>query len=446
MTRRWLPRGTIAAVSALVVIVALSSRAPLSAREEHVARLAAAAGATSPDGPARPLLIQANGELWLQPLAVYPAAALLKSGWSREAAVRLPAAVAGVLTAALTYLLTKRVMGTRVAMLAATFLLMVPAYLVHTRTAGADLMMMPPVLLWLLCVLEQIERPRRWVPIAAGAALSIALYTQPAGVLAVPVYFVIGSIVWLRAAMWGQAVRTVAYVRESSDVRNSTHGLIPTLAAAAAGVALGSLPLVIWFLQHPASYPDTFGRWAVHLAHVRNPLEGLAAFTHWDVMSRRAGAYWDYLNPTFLFVRGEVFNPLLGLLIPIGLWVSWHGMALAARSAPPSAFERRCIPPGGVVPPSNIPDILGRRALPAGRLAVLDATMELHHGLLGPRLILTSFVVAPAAAVLLDEPRHAALALPLAVFGAVLAALGAETLVRRLVHVLNSRRSRYERP
>jgi hypothetical protein len=130
----------------------------------------------------------------------------------------------------------------------------------------------------------------------------------------------------------------------------------------------------------------------VHLAHVRNPLEGLAAFTHWDVMSRRASAYWDYLNPIFLFVRGEVFHPVVGLLIPIGLWVSWHGMAL------------------------------------------------------GPRLILTSFVLAPAAAVLLDEPRHAALALPLAVFGAVLAALGAETLVRRLVQLLNNRRSRYERP
>src|SRR6266849_5236902 len=93
---------------------------------------------------------------------------------------------------------------------------------------------------------------------------------------------------------------------------------------------------------------------------------------------------------------------------------------LAARGAAPSAFERRCIPAppqrasrvgdagaGGVAPPSNIPDIatpprkprasgapaLGRRALPgvpsvaatvrapAGRLAALGATMELHHGL-----------------------------------------------------------------
>src|SRR5713226_2555245 len=70
---------------------------------------------------------------------------------------------------------------------------------------------------------------------------------------------------------------------------------------------------------------------------------------------------------------------------------------IAARGATPSAFERRCIPsppqrgcrvggPGSgcVAPPSNIPDILGRRALPYGRIAALGATMDLHHGPLEP--------------------------------------------------------------
>src|SRR5262245_51995882 len=55
---------------------------------------------------------------------------------------------------------------------------------------------------------------------------------------------------------------------------------------------------------------------------------------------------------------------------------------LAARSATPSAFERRCIPADCVAPPSNIADILSRRALPPASLAVLGATMDLHHGLL----------------------------------------------------------------
>src|SRR5436853_3179718 len=71
-------------------------------------------------------------------------------------------------------------------------------------------------------------------------------------------------------------------------------------------------------------------------------------------------------------------------------------VALAARGESPAAFGapnaaaalgtpfgRRCIPADCVAPPSNIPDILGRRALSAGRLAALGATPDFHHRLLG---------------------------------------------------------------
>src|SRR2546426_7640368 len=56
-------------------------------------------------------------------------------------------------------------------------------------------------------------------------------------------------------------------------------------------------------------------------------------------------------------------------------------VGLAARGETPTAFGRRCIPADCVAPPSNIPDILGRRALSAGRLAALGATPEFNHGL-----------------------------------------------------------------
>src|SRR5712691_2078330 len=56
--------------------------------------------------------------------------------------------------------------------------------------------------------------------------------------------------------------------------------------------------------------------------------------------------------------------------------------ALAARGESPAAFDGRCIPGGCVAPPSNTPGILGRRALPAGRLARLGATPDFHRGLL----------------------------------------------------------------
>src|SRR5437660_7379961 len=55
---------------------------------------------------------------------------------------------------------------------------------------------------------------------------------------------------------------------------------------------------------------------------------------------------------------------------------------LAARGESLAAFDERCIPTGCVAPRSNTPGILGRLALPAGRLARLGATPDFHHGLL----------------------------------------------------------------
>src|SRR5436309_8098965 len=56
-------------------------------------------------------------------------------------------------------------------------------------------------------------------------------------------------------------------------------------------------------------------------------------------------------------------------------------LSLTARGERLAAFDERCIPASGVAPPSNTPGILSRRALPAGRLARLGATPDVHHGL-----------------------------------------------------------------
>ncbi len=60
---------------------------------------------------------------------------------------------------------------------------------------------------------------------------------------------------------------------------------------------------------------------------------------------------------------------------------------LAVRGESPSAFDERCILVACVAPPSNTGGILGRRALPARRLARLGAAPDFHHGLLGPRVV-----------------------------------------------------------
>ncbi len=67
----------------------------------------------------------------------------------------------------------------------------------------------------------------------------------------------------------------------------------------------------------------------------------------------------------------------------IGACSHFSDTLLAARGESLAAFDGRCIPAGCVAPQSNTPGILGRRALPAGRLARLGATPDFHHGLLG---------------------------------------------------------------
>jgi 4-amino-4-deoxy-L-arabinose transferase-like glycosyltransferase len=365
MKARWLPWVVVAAVSALILSGALMSRPPLSDREEQ---LAALAGSLAFGGATWSLLVHAGGEIWFQPLEIYPTAVLLKTGLTPAAALRLPSAFAGVLTALLTAMLAMRVSGTRAAALAPVLLLLVPAFLAHTRSGGGELMMVPPILTWFVVVLEHRARPRGWLPIAGGAALAVSLYTQPAGVLAVPVYLLIGSVALLGG---GRGWRPVA--------------------EAAGAIALCALPLAVVFVRDQAVYPDTFGRWAVHLAHVRNPWDGLIAFTRWDVMGRRAGAYWGYFSPGLLFLSGQMFTPIFGVLIPFGIWAV-ESQATVAR-----------------------------------------------------RLIIAGLLAAPVAPVLLDIPRSPGLVLPLAVFGVYLAALGIEALVAAAVHVLNDARSVHER-
>src|SRR5438093_8092008 len=76
-------------------------------------------------------------------------------------------------------------------------------------------------------------------------------------------------------------------------------------------------------------------------------------------------------------IRGRAIRHIV-IAVAVGVAL----LAVAARGETPPAFGRRCIPADCVAPPSNIPDILSRRALSAGRLAALGATADFHHGLL----------------------------------------------------------------
>jgi 4-amino-4-deoxy-L-arabinose transferase-like glycosyltransferase len=341
-------RWSVAAAGAALLLMSIVNPAPLNDRDRVLLE------AVSHRSASGTLFVNAGDALWYQPLAVYPTAALLAAGIPIEQALRLPSALAGVLTVLLTYALALRVTGRDwAAAWAAILLLLFPGFVALARAPAAELMVVPLVLAWLVAVVEHIERPRTWLPFAGGIALGMCVYTQPAGVLAVPIYFAVGAAAMLNA-----------------DRRVTPVGL------AAAGVLTVLSPVVVWVLRHPESYADTFGRWAIHAAHIGNPWDGLVAFTRWHVMARRVGEYWHYFNPTFVFGR-ELLGAIVLPVVVVGLW----GLNSAASRV-------------------------------------------------GQWFVIAGLLAAPAAAVLLDAPRTASLAVLMIPFAATLAGIGVVTLAR----------------
>src|SRR5262245_2063318 len=93
--------------------------------------------------------------------------------------------------------------------------------------------------------------------------------------------------------------------------------------------------------------------------------------------------------------RGRARQPGQGRRSPA--MTTRHHSMLAARGESLAAFDGRCIPAGGVAPRSNTPGILGRRALPSGRLARLGATPDFHHGLLAALLVIAGLTAGGRA-------------------------------------------------
>ena len=60
-------------------------------------------------------------------------------------------------------------------------------------------------------------------------------------------------------------------------------------------------PLLLWYARHPGTYPDTWGRWVLHAAHLRNPVVWLQSL-HWDRLGNVAKLFSDFFAPSHLFL------------------------------------------------------------------------------------------------------------------------------------------------
>lgn len=341
-------------VCALVIALVAAGPWPRASDAALTAQIEAAASARGSHG----LFVHAGGETWYQPLTVYPSALLAAAGLRADVAAVVPSLVAAIAVVWLTFALAVRLpLSEPMAALAATLVIAMPGFITHAGAPGGGMMLCAFVLTWCVAVLDYAGRRRVWVLMIGASMLALSAYAHPAGVLAVPFFFVLGGIALRRGGMaWAPIVR------------------------AAATIALVLTPIVVWTALHANAYPDTLGRWAIHAAHVRNPLDGIVAFTRWHVAARRVSDYWNYFSPTFLFAPGQFFGLWPAVLIPLGVW--------------------------SITPPQGT-------SMTRGAWLVLGACLTV-----------------PMSAVLLDGARDASAVLTLLPLGAVLAAAGARHVVQ----------------
>lgn len=241
------------------------------------------------------------GNTWYQPVLFYLVAIVLKFAPLSEFTVRLPTALlGGVINIALLYAVAWRLMRHRgYAAIAAALLAASPAHVLLCRQAADYVCPLPFVLAWFWCLLIYVETGATWAGISAGLALGVGCYTYITSWMLMPFYL---------ALSWFVIARSGA-------------GRVRQAAILSAGFLLPLLLLVPWLWAHPEMLANLS-------ALYRRSDPGDVSVAQAVAQDITAGGlarmlltnYWDYFNPSFLFVTGSSSRLVSTGLAGVFLW------------------------------------------------------------------------------------------------------------------------------
>ena len=241
---------------------------------------------------------------WFQPVPVYMSAALHTVSIRSSHA---PAVIAGAANIALVFLIAGAISGTAAAYGAGLVLLFSVSHGALIDDIEA-LLSATFVLLWMAGVLRFLKFDSLRALLGAAVALGLYVYSHHSAPLtAVFLWMLTLSLTWRR-----------------NRVR---------LALATMVFGMMWLPAAAWFYWHPEMYPDTFGRWFVFKAHLRNPLDGLRAFMNPNTLGQRASLYWGFWDPSWLFLSVFPAAPLCLVTFFRARHIPRHAMLLLIGSA-----------------------------------------------------------------------------------------------------------------
>ncbi len=308
--------------------------------------------------------IQLRGEErsgWFFPVIFYAIAVVFKALPLSEMSARLPTAVVGLTDIILIFFVTRRIFKCDwLAVSAAGMLALTPAHFILSRYALDYLYPVPFLLGWLSCVLAYLESGRLRTLFAATLLLGVGFYSYIAAVVLAPIYLLFTAALLFHAR------------KPARDY-----------ATAVAGFALPLLLLIPWLVAHPTAFADTAHRYELYNTGSMSALQGLRSFFSFNNIEQRAGIYWSFLNPSFLFFTGDAQMP----------------------------FSTRAV---------------GVFLTPAAVLIVAGICFAIRRPTPANLVVLLGFFCAPLAAVLVPENSEIIRAAAMMPFGVLLAAMGVE--------------------
>ena len=274
------------------------------------------------------------GNTWYQPVLFYLIAGTLYWLPLSEASIRVPMALlGGALNIALIYAVTWRLSRRHViAAVAAALLAGSPASLILSRQALDYMLPVPFILGWLLCLAMHLETGRPHWAWGAGVLLGAGCYSYITSWMMMPLYLVLTGVAYALAA------------------KNPRQSAVLTVAAFAVPV----LFLLPWLWFHPEFAGNVARQYSTADSASPTIIQMASAHGAQAAIRRLVTLYWDYFNPSFLFVFGGnsrnmssghagVFLFAVAILLPAGVlallrrprrdWITWL-LLLGVATAP----------------------------------------------------------------------------------------------------------------
>lgn len=251
------------------------------------------------------------------PLCIYVTALFLKALPISEVSLRLPTALLGVSNIVLVWILGQRLWGRRsFSMLTAALLAMTPAHFILSRIAIPTLWSVPWLLGWLIGLSDYVESRRPKALFIAMLCLGMAIYGYLGTAMIVPLYFA-GTIAFLFFSLAERSLRPYVVL--------------------IAGFTAPLCFLAYWQLVHPERWTELFDYYMTGSTVMNHgtPLLTASGVPNFAAIQERVTAYWNYFDPSFLFLAGDdsprystgragVFLLSAAVFLPLGIYRAAH--------------------------------------------------------------------------------------------------------------------------